>query len=220
MLAAGRKGLLLYTSLALDIDEVAETAPIHVGTRVSMDRGATFSAYGSADMVTLPLCLFFGCPPPPDLQGLDTPWLAVDTTTGRFRGSSYLVWVHDRADGRHELRFAASRDGGRTYAAPLVLDRTTAEQRDSTAWRSYRTWSSGPTAASTSPGTPPVTGGPVILHATSTNGGSSFGAPERAVRLSRPGAAWGSRRHSPSPPQAGSASAGRRPPRWTSTPPA
>ena len=130
VLAAGRKGLLLYTSLALDIDEVAETAPIHVGTRVSTDRGATFSAYGSADMVTLPLCLFFGCPPPPDLQGLDTPWLAVDTTTGRFRGSSYLVWVHDRADGRHELRFAASRDGGRTYTAPLVLDRTTAEQLD------------------------------------------------------------------------------------------
>ena len=33
VLAAGRKGLLLYTSLALDIDEVAETAPMHVGSR-------------------------------------------------------------------------------------------------------------------------------------------------------------------------------------------
>ena len=189
VLAAGRKGLLLYTSLAADIDEVAETVPIHVGTRVSTDRGATFSAYGSADMVTLPLCLFFGCPPPPDLQGLDTPWLAVDTTTGRFRGSSYLVWVHDRADGRHELRFAASRDGGRTYAAPLVLDRTTAEQLDGleelphlvvrsdgrvdVAWNAARA------------------GGPVILHATSTNGGSSFGAPERVVRLSPTGSRLG-----------------------------
>ena len=138
VLAAGRKGRLLYTSLAADVDEVAETVPIHVGTRVSTDRGAIFSAYGSADMVTLPLCLFFGCPPPPDLQGLDTPWLAVDTTTRRFRGSSYLVWVHDRADGRHELRFAASRDGGRTYAAPLVLDGR--PPSSSTAWRSYRTW--------------------------------------------------------------------------------
>ena len=189
VLAAGRKGLLLYTSLALDVDEVTETAPLHVGTRVSTDRGATFSAYGSADMVTLPLCLFFGCPPPPDLQGLDTPWLAVDTTRGRFKGSSYLVWVHDRADGRHELRFAASRDGGLTYAPPLVLDRTTAEQLDGL--------EELPHVVVRPDGRVDVTwnavrdGSPVILHAVSTDGGSSFAAAERVVRLKATGSRLG-----------------------------
>ena len=77
--------------------------------------------------VTLPLCVFTtGCPPPPNAQGLDKPWLAIDGTHGRFGGSAYLVWVHDYADGRHQLRFSALRDRGHTYSAPIVLDRPTA----------------------------------------------------------------------------------------------
>ena len=81
--------------------------------------------------MTLPLCVFTtGCPPPPNAQGLDKPWLAIDETHGRFRGSAYLVWVHDYADGRHQLRFSVSHDRGRTYSAPLVLDRSTAARLD------------------------------------------------------------------------------------------
>jgi hypothetical protein len=181
VLAAGRDGLLLYASLALDVDEAAGTAPLHVGTRVSHDHGATFRGYGSADEVTLPLCLFFGCPPPPDLEGLDTPWLAVETNRAPFRASAYLVWVHDRADGRHQVRFAASHDGGRRYAAPLVLDETTADELGGLEelphvvvrpdGRVDVTWNA------------PRDGRVVILHAVSTDGGASFSRPERVVRL-------------------------------------
>ncbi len=60
-------------SLALNVDGAACTALLHVGTRVSHDHGATFGGYGSADEAILPLCLFFCCPPPPDLESLDTP---------------------------------------------------------------------------------------------------------------------------------------------------
>jgi hypothetical protein len=181
VLAAGHGGLLLYASLALDVDEAAGTAPLHVGTRVSTDRGATFPAYGSADQVTLPLCLFFGCPPPPDLEGLDTPWLAVDAARPPFRTSAYLVWVHDRA-GRHELRFAASHDGGRTFAEPpLVLDRTTSAELDGLEELPHVVVRPG--------GLVDVTwnavrdGAVAIVHAISSDRGATFSRAEKVLRL-------------------------------------
>jgi hypothetical protein len=93
------------------------------------------------------------------------------------------VWVHDWADGRHELRFAVSRDGGRTYGTPLVLERSTVGELDGleelphvvvrpngivdVAWNAVRD------------------GGAVILHAVSGDGGATFARTERVVRVSR-----------------------------------
>jgi hypothetical protein len=184
VVAAGRNGLILFGAFTLDADEAAQTAILQVGTRVSTNHGATFTAFGGADRVTLPLCVFTtGCPPPPDAQGLDKPWLAIDNTDSRFRGFAYLVWVHDYADGRHQLRFAVSPDHGRSYERPIVLDRSTAGELagleelaqvavrpDGTVhvvWNAVRH------------------GRAVILHATSTDGGASFSAPERVALLRR-----------------------------------
>jgi len=182
VVAAGGKALVLFGAFALDADAAAGKAILRVGTRVSTDRGATFSAFGTADRVTLPLCVFTtGCPPPPNSQGLDKPWLAIDGTHGRFGGSAYLVWVHDFADGRHQLRFSVSRDRGHTYSAPIVLDRSTAARLDGLeelaqlavrpdgtvdlVWNAVRH------------------GRPVILHAVSTDGGASFRTQRPIARL-------------------------------------
>jgi hypothetical protein len=182
VVAAGSSGLVLFGAFTLDADQAAQKAILQVGTRVSTDRGAAFTTFGSADRVTLPLCVFTtGCPSPPNAEGLDKPWLAVDTTDGRFRGSAYLSWVHDYGDGRHQLRIAVSHDHGHSYGRPIVLDRSTAVELagleelaqmavrpDGTldvVWNSVRR------------------GRAVILHAASTDGGASFSAPERVVHL-------------------------------------
>ena len=172
VVAAGGKALVLFGAFALDADRAAGKAILRIGTRVSTDHGATFRAFGTADRVTLPLCVFTtGCPPPPDAQGLDKPWLAIDGTHGRFDDSAYLVWVHDYADGRHQLRFSVSRDRGRTYSAPIVL-RSTAARLDGLEELAQ--------VAVRPDGTVDVVwnavrhGRPVILHAVSTDGGASF----------------------------------------------
>jgi hypothetical protein len=173
VVAAGGNGLVLFGAFALDADVGAGKAILQIGTRVSTNRGARFSAFGTADRVTLPLCTFTtGCPSPPDAQGLDKPWLAIDGTHGRFRGSAYLVWVHDYADGRHQLRFSVSRDRGHTYSAPIVIDRSTAAGLDGLEELAQ--------LAVRPDGTVDVVwnavrhGRPVILHAVSTDGGASF----------------------------------------------
>jgi hypothetical protein len=184
VVAAGGKALVLFGAFALDADVAAGTATLRIGTRVSTDHGATFSAFGTADRVTLPLCVFTtGCPPPPNAQGLDKPWLAIDGTHGRFRGSAYLVWVHDYADGRHQLRLSVSRDRGQTYSAPIVLDRSTAAHLDGLEELAQ--------LAVRPDGTVDVVwnavrhGRPVILHAVSTDGGASFRARRPIARLRR-----------------------------------
>jgi hypothetical protein len=177
VVAAGGKALVLFGAFALNADAAAGKAILRIGTRVSTDRGATFHAFGTADRVTLPLCVFTtGCPPPPNAQGLDKPWLAIDGTHGRFRDSAYLVWVHDYADGRHQLRLSVSRDRGHTYSAPIVLDRSTAARLDGLEELAQ--------LAVRPDGTVDVVwnavrhGRPVILHAVSTDGGASFHAPK------------------------------------------
>jgi hypothetical protein len=182
VVAAGRNGLVLFGAFTLDADEAAQKAILQVGTRVSTNHGAAFTAFGGADRVTLPLCVFTtGCPQPSGAPGLDKPWLAIDATDGRFRGFAYLTWVHEFADGRHQLRFAVSRDHGRSYGPPVVLDRSTAGELagleelaqiavrpDGTVdvvWNAVRH------------------GRAVMLHAVSTTGGARFSAPERVVRL-------------------------------------
>jgi hypothetical protein len=182
VVAAGGKALVLFGAFALDADAAAGKAILRVGTRVSTDRGATFSAFGTADRVTLPLCVFTtGCPPPPNSQGLDKPWLAIDGTHGRFGGSAYLVWVHDFADGRHQLRFSVSRDRGHTYSAPIVLDRSTAARLDGLEELAQ--------LAVRPDGTVDVVwntvrhGRPAIVHAVSRDGGASFHERRPIARL-------------------------------------
>jgi hypothetical protein len=77
---------------------------------------------------------FFGTPPVascPIPRGLtqvttnDKPWLTVDTTRGSRRGWVYVVWSrYDQTlTGKtwSTLYLAVSRDGGRTYGAPIVI---------------------------------------------------------------------------------------------------
>jgi hypothetical protein len=181
VVAAGGGGHVVYGTLVRHVDPIAATATIHVGTRVSTDDGATFTAFGDADSGTVPLCVFEGCPPPPDASLVDKPWLAVDATVGAFGGSAYLVWLHLYADGRRDLLLSVSRDQGRTYARPVLLDRSSEAEMagmeelaqvvvepDGTVdavWNGLRS------------------GRPVILHAASGDGGRSFTDPEPVVRL-------------------------------------
>jgi hypothetical protein len=185
VVAAGGHGLVLYGTMAGEIDFAAGTATLQVGTRVSTDSGASFTGFGSADRTILPLCLFDNSctgPLPPDLRFIDKPWLAIDTTGGAFAGAAYLVWFGEHlVTGRHEVLVAVSKDQGRTYARPVVLDTSSdaelagldenvqvAVRPDGTVdvvWNGVRQ------------------GQPLILHARSTNGGASFSAPERVVRL-------------------------------------
>jgi hypothetical protein len=184
VVAAGRNGLVLFGAFTLDADEAAQTAVLRIGSRVSTDHGARFTAFGSADRVTLPLCVFVtGCPPPPDAQGLDKPWLAVDATHGRFGGSAYLVWVHDYADGRHQLRFSVSRDRGRSYSAPIVLDRSTAKKLDGLEELAQLTVA--PDGSVDVVWNAVRHGRPVIVQARSRNGGTNFSRPKPIVWLRR-----------------------------------
>jgi hypothetical protein len=184
VVAAGGRGLVLYGTLTQDIDAAAGTVTRQVGTRVSTDGGASFTAFGSADQATLPLCIFDGsCPPPPGLRVSDKPWLAVDTTGGAFDGAAYLVWsrLHLDTAVRIELLVAASKDQGRTYGPPVLLD--TRVQAGLAGLEHYAQVAVRPD------GTVDVVwnglrdGRPLILHAWSTDGGASFSAPERVAQL-------------------------------------
>jgi hypothetical protein len=113
--AAGSGGRVLNGTLTFAVDPVAGTATQTVGTRVSTDGGRSFTGFGTAGVGAFPLCLFSqtcGQQPPPDLQFVDRPWVAVDTSGGRFDGSVYLSWVRARPDGTQDLLLSVSRDGG------------------------------------------------------------------------------------------------------------
>jgi hypothetical protein len=183
VVAAGGHGLVLYGTIAGEIDAAAGTATVHAGTRVSTDGGASFTGFGSADQATLPLCVITGtCLPPPGSRFVDKPWLAIDTTVGAFSGAAYLVWLRQLLDtGQHEVLVAVSKDQGRTYGPPILLDTLSEAERgdlDELAQVAVRP-----------DGTVDVVwngvrhGQPLILHAWSTDGGASFSAPEIVVRL-------------------------------------
>jgi hypothetical protein len=182
VVAAGGHGLVLYGTLAGEFDFAAGTASDHVGTRVSTDGGASFTGFGNAEQALVPLCIFQGCPPPPGARILDKPWLAIDTTGGAFSGAAYLVWLRFHLDtGRRDVVVAVSRDQGRTYGPPVLLDTLSLAERGDL--------EENPQVAVRPDGTVDVVwngvrdGQPVILHAWSTDGGASFSVPETVVRL-------------------------------------
>jgi hypothetical protein len=183
LVAAGGHGLVLYGTLAVEIDAAAGTVSQQVGTRVSTDGGASFTGFGAANQITLPICFIQGtCPPPPGAAAGDKPWLAIDTTGGAFNGAAYLVWLRDNfLTDQHTMVVAVSRDQGRTYSPPVLLDETSAAEHDGLDENAQ--------VAVRPDGTADVVwngvrhGRPVILHAWSTDGGVSFSAPERVVRL-------------------------------------
>jgi hypothetical protein len=185
VVAAGGHGLVLYGTVTFDIDAVAGTVTQQIGTRVSTDGGTSFTAFGSADRVIWPLCVIeppCSGPAPPGLRFVDKPWLAVDSTSGAFDGAAYMVWSRLTFDtGRVELLAAVSKDGGRTYGPPVLLNTRVAA--------GFGGLAENPQVAVRPDGTVDVVwngtrhGRPLILHAWSTNGGASFSAPETVVRL-------------------------------------
>lgn len=56
----------------------------------------------------------------------DKEWLAIDNTGGVNDGSLYLIWTQFSGDGAG-IRIVRSRDGGRTWSAPVTLDRSSAQ---------------------------------------------------------------------------------------------
>jgi hypothetical protein len=186
VVATGGHGLVLYGTGTFDIDAAAGTVTRQIGTRVSTDGGASFTGFGSADQTIFPLCVVEPpCtgPPPSSLRVLDKPWLAVDTTGGAFDGAAYMVWVRGIIDTsiRVELLAAVSRDGGRTYGPPVLLNTRVAA--------GFGGLAENPQVAVRPDGTVDAVwngvrhGRPLILHAWSTDGGASFSAPETVVRL-------------------------------------
>jgi hypothetical protein len=109
---------------------------------------------------------------------IDKPWIAVDAGSG----SVYLTWSRDEvvlpSGERSTLLFAASRDGGRAYARPLVLAPTTSHGLAHVSQVAVRP-----------DGTVDVVyaglrnGRPALLHIASRNGGRSFARPEVVTTL-------------------------------------
>jgi hypothetical protein len=189
VVAAAGRGRVLFGTLTFDFASVPDTAVQDVGTRVSTDGGASFTGLGIADEGRIPLCFFAGsCPdlPPGEIVFVDKPWLAVDTTGGRFAGRAYLVWVRIHFDTtsfaeRHELLVATSRDGGRSYGRPVALDG--ASGADLAGLEELAQLAVRPDGTLDAVWNGLRGGAPVILHASSDNGGRSFSAPEVVTRL-------------------------------------
>jgi hypothetical protein len=129
------------------------------------------------------------CPVPKTLRSVsvnDKPWLAVDTTSGKYRGSAYLAWsrydLYPDGTTFSTLLLAISRDGGRTYRRPIVVvprakKAGKLEQLSQVAVRPDGTvdlvWDDL------------LGGAPAILHATSQNGGASFGQAKPVTVLAK-----------------------------------
>ena len=56
------------------------------------------------------------------LPQLSLPALAVDRSRGQFRGQLYAVWPDARQDHRTRILLSSSRDHGRTWTSPVVID--------------------------------------------------------------------------------------------------
>jgi hypothetical protein len=171
VVAAGTGGVVLFGTLAVLVDgdpprltDNFGTLTAHIGTRVSADHGHTFPSFGSADHV-----VSTGATP----ETIDKEWLAVDTSGGPFAGAAYLAWVHFRPDGSEDLFLAASRDGGRTYGAPYLLEHLAAGQLEGEV-EEYVQVVVRPDGTVDAIWNTVRDGVPVTVQASSTDGGASF----------------------------------------------
>jgi hypothetical protein len=178
VVAAGRDGLVLFGTLAVMIEGDPETVgeasgsiTAHIGTRVSTNSGRSFSAFGTADRIVITGST---------TENIDKEWLAIDAGTGPFAGSVYLAWVHFNADGSEDVLLAASRDRGRTYAAPRVLEHLRGGQLRGDI-EEYVQLAVRPDGTVDAVWNSTRAGEPVVLHAHSTNGGTSFSSPRPIV---------------------------------------
>lgn len=192
VIALGRHGLAAFAGVA--IDRRGRCTLLNVtGSYSSVDGGRTFDRmHPPARPVPLPRHVFGvpplpQCPIPPGLTHivtLDKPWVAIDATRGRFRGSAYLTWSRNdqRVDGRvlTTLFLARSRDGGRTYSEPVVI--APRAQRPSEIEHYSQ-------VAVRPDGTVDVVwndlwhGKPAVVHAASHDGGVTFSAMRPVVVL-------------------------------------
>jgi hypothetical protein len=133
VIALGRGGLAAFAAVAIDRKGRC-TLLNRAGSYRSLNGARTFQAM---EPPMTPAALprhFFGIPPlpqcpiPPGLTHvvtIDKPWVAIDASHGRFRGSAYLTWSRNDQylDGRvfTTLFLARSRDGGKTYSKPVVI---------------------------------------------------------------------------------------------------
>ena len=179
VVAAGAGGLVLFGTLAVLVEGEPErltdnfgTLTGHIGTRVSADHGRTFPSFGTADQV-----VSTGATP----ETIDKEWLAVDTSGGPFAGAAYLAWVHFRADGSEDLLLSVSRDGGRTYASPYVLEHLVPGQLEGEV-EEYVQVAVRPDGTVDAVWNTVRDGVPVVVQATSSDGGASFSTPTPIAR--------------------------------------
>jgi hypothetical protein len=187
----GPDGSALLAAVAIDRGGRC-TLLNRVGAYRSADGARSFGPLAVVSQ-TLPLPRhFFGLPPLPTCplpKGLahvsnsDKPWVAIDTTNGPHRGSAYLAWTLNEEYGSRTfqtLLVAASHDGGKTYGRAVVVAPKT---RTPEALEQYSQIAVRPDGTLDVVWNDVRSDRTVILHASSTDGGASFGPPDRVYTL-------------------------------------
>ncbi len=109
----------------------------------------------------------------------DKPWLAVDTTSSKYRGRIYVTWTDfSQTLGGDFILFAVSTDGGASFSSPLALspiDGTTLVQNS--------TISIGPAGEIYVSYNDSHSGSSGITVTKSTDGGATFSAIRTAAKL-------------------------------------
>ncbi len=104
VVAFGPNGEIYYSTLALASDGVSV-----ISLCSSTDGAVSWTCTEASTIARSPL----------DRQDKD--WLAVDTTSSKFRGNVYVAWTDFTAGSGDFILFARSTDGGRTFSFPSAL---------------------------------------------------------------------------------------------------
>jgi hypothetical protein len=200
VVAVGRGGAVLLAAVSID-QQGKCTLLNRVGSYRSEDGGRSFGALAAAGATSSLPRRFFGQPPIPSCplpRGLtrvttyDKPWLALDVTSGAHAGSVYLSWSrneqHNDGSSFPALLLAASRDGGRSYGRPVVV---AARARRPAELEHYSQVAVRPDGTVDLVWNDVRRDRIVVLHASSRNGGATFGSPELVYTLPRSSTAVG-----------------------------